>query len=363
MYSLGNGIYTHEQIEAALRDNREVAFEYELLDKNDNSLGTVSATGTIDFNAEAKIKRMANLTITDDSAIDFLSDRIRPYMKLRLDGEWLKFPLGVFLMSTPRRRAINGIVERVVECYDKTQILADDKFTSRYLIPSGTNYIVAVSTILQSAGFDMNLVEQSSKVTVSDIEFAAGTSKLDAVNQLLKAVNYTDIYADSLGTLVAREYRQPELRAMDATYVTDKNSIVFSGADDELDAFGLPNKIVRYLESADRQYLSAEVTNTDPSSKLSTVSRGRVIVDIQPVNDIADQATLTSYVQRLMAETKTYQRITFSTALVPNHECLDCLYIVNKELGISGKCIETAWRMDLKVGGTMTHTVRKEATL
>ena len=64
-----------------------------------------------------------------------------------------------------------------------------------------------------------------------------------------------------------------------------------------------------------------------------------------------------------MAETKVYQKITFETLNMPNHEYSDCLYINNSELSIAGKYIETAWQMDLKIGGKMKHLCRKAVGL
>ena len=144
---------------------------------------------------------------------------------------------------------------------------------------------------------------------------------------------------------------------------TDENSIVFGGAEEELDIYNAPNKIVRYLENADRDVLISTVINDDPLSKLSTVSRGRTIVDIEPVSDIADLPTLNAYTQRVAAEKKIYQRIIFESAAMPNHESLDCLYIINRDLDINGKFIETAWSLDMRLGGRMKHTCRRAVSI
>lgn len=179
----------------------------------------------------------------------------------------------------------------------------------------------------------------------------------------MQAVNYNELYADATGILVASPYVAPEVRPTETAYTTDKRSIVRPGASETLDIFGAPNKIVRYLETPERECLIATAVNDDPRSKLSTVSRGRTIVDIAAVSDIADQATLEAYVQRIAAESKIYEEVTFQSAVMPNHEYLDCLYIINKDLGTHGKYIETAWHIEAKLGGAMTHTVRKAVEL
>lgn len=363
MYSLAFGDHTADEMQDLLTKDRTIWYEFDLLDKDDSPLGKITATGSIDNNATVGIQRCASLSIVEERDIDFLSERVRPTMCMKTDSGIVHYPLGIFLMSSPSRKASVGSVGRTIECYDKSQILKDDKFDTRYRITAGTNYIGAVSAIITSAGIDDAILTATSKTLAADLEFPMGTSKLEAVNSLLKALNYNSIYADANGHLVAKPYEDPVTRSVEATFATNKKSITFSGATEELDVFNAPNKIVRYLETADRDVMIASVTNTDPLSKLSTVSRGRTIVDIAAVSDIADQATLTAYTQREAAEKKIYQKIIFETAVMPNHESLDCLYVINKDLGVQGKYIEQAWHMELKVGGRMSHTCRRAISL
>ena len=171
------------------------------------------------------------------------------------------------------------------------------------------------------------------------------------------------MYNIFFGYIRSRPYQDPAARAIDAFYATDKASIVSPGAKEELDIFFSPNKIIRYLENAEREYIIASAVNDDPNSKLSTVSRGRTIVDIAAVSDVANQSELDAMVARLLAEHKIYQKITFETMTIPNHEYCDCLYVDNSELDVSGKYIETAWEMELKTGGKMKHLCRKAVSL
>lgn len=363
MYSLASGNHSAAEMRDILTKDRTVWYEFDLLDKNDDPLGKITAQGSIDYNSGAGIQRCASLTITEEKEIDFLSERIRPLMCVKTPDGVVRYPLGIFLMSSPSRKSSIGTVGRSIECYDKCQILSDDKFDTRYRVAAGTNYVGAISSIISSAGISDSVIAATTKTLVADLEFAMGTSKLEAVNALLKAINYNPIYANAEGKLVANAYEDPMLRPTEATYVTNKTSIIFPGATEELDVFNAPNKIVRYLETADRGVLIASVTNSDPLSKLSTVSRGRTIVDIAAVSDIADQATLEAYTQREAAEKKIYQKIVFDTAAMPNHESLDCLYVINKDLDIQGKYIEQSWRLDMTLGGHMQHICKRAVSL
>lgn len=363
MYSLEANGYSDAEMREILKDDRSVWYEFDLLDKDEYPLGKITATGSIDYNSAASIQRCASLTIKEERDIDFLSEKVKPHMCVQTPRGIARFPLGVFLMSSPSRRASSGSVGRTIDCYDKTQVLADDKFTSRYRIAKNTTYIGAISAIITSAGISDARLTASTKELAADIEFDLGTSKLAAVNTLLKSINYNSIYADATGKLIGEPYAEPITRSPDCSYVTDKKSITMGGAEEELDVFNAPNKIVRYLETADRGVLISSVTNTDPLSKLSTVSRGRTIVDVAAVQDIADQSTLDAYTARIAIESKIYQKIIFRTAVMPNHESLDCVYIINKDLDVSGKYVEEAWNIEMKTGGTMSHTCRKAVSI
>ena len=364
MYSLAQNGYTWDEVLALLKTSRAVTYGFDILDKNDVAIGEVHSPDCKIFNnIDATIQRSCSLTIIEDKEIDFASERLRPYMKLKTETGMLVYPLGVFLMSSPQRQAQGGAVKRTVECYDKMQILNDDRFDTRYTVPAGTSYTAAVANIVLSAGINMVNIAPSQLETVTALEFPIGTSKLAACNELLAAINYYPLYADSFGFVRSKAYELPDGRSIDAFYATDKASIIQPGAQEELDIFGAPNKIVRYLENAERQFMISSVTNDDPNSKLSTVSRGRVITDIASVSDIANQGSLDAYVARVMAESKVYQKIVFETLNMPNHEYNDCLYIEDKELDIAGKYTEISWEMDLWTGGRMKHQCRKAVGL
>ncbi len=363
MYDLATGIYSADEIRAMLTSDREVWYEFDLFDKNGIPIGQVTATGSIDYNATAKIQRAANLQIVEERDIDFLSEKIQPVMCLKTPTGEERFPLGVFFMSSPSRDASLGSVRRNIECYDMTLILSDDKFTSRYKVAAGIQYDVAILNILATAGIEDAIVTPTSKTLAVDIEFALGTPKIDAINSLLAAINYNPIYANQNGKLVCEPYESPLNRIAQAEYVTNKQSVIFAGVKETLDVFNIPNKVVRYLETAERGVMVSEVTNTDPTSPLSTVSRGRTIVDVAAVQDIADQATLNAYTSKVMDDFKIYQKVIFDTIAMPNHGNYDCIYVVDSELEIAGKYVEEAWNIDLSLGGHMRHIARKVYSL
>ncbi len=128
--------------------------------------------------------------------------------------------------------------------------------------------------------------------------------------------------------------------------------------------YNVPNIFVRYTDDPDGEELRSEYVNDSVGSKISTVNRGRNVVDIESVDDIADQETLDALVRRIAIEkSQTYDTITIPTGLMPHHEYRDCIFVNETTLGVGNKYIEYAWEMELSVGGTMTHTLKRVVKL
>lgn len=282
-------------------------------------------------------------------------------ISLNAPARWIEWPLGIFLLSSPRRQDENKKIKRLIEAYDASLIIKEDKFVDRYKIASGTKYIDAITTILNSAGiWKINILDHPGTLAV-DKEFEIGTTKLYAINELLAAINYTSLWVDENGYFVAHPYVLPSNREHEYEYKTNDFSVILPGSAEELDLFAVPNRWVRYVSNPDRSsILRSEYTNDMSTSPTSTVNRGRVIVDIEPVEDIYDQTTLDEFVKRIAYNaSQVYGRFDFSTALMPHHSYYNCLFVEHTDFSIANKYMETSWSMDLQPGGKMNHSCRR----
>ena len=302
-----------------------------------------------------------DILIPSESEIDFIRDRIQPFMELKMhDGGWIDFPLGVFLLSSPTRVDENNSVYREIEAYDGLIILDEDKFTDRYYIPSGTKYTDAVEAILRSAGITQIAIEDKSDTLTTSREFKIGTSKLEAVNDLLQAINYTSIWVDANGYFRARQYVSPSDRSSDYLYQDDELSIVYNGMEEELDIFEVANSWVIVESNPEKTPRVATRINNDPDSPISTVNLGRTIVDFREIQDVSSQASLDALADRIKTEaSQVFGKLKFKTALVPLHEYFDVIHVRYTPLGIDDNFSETDWSMKLEAGGEMEHEARK----
>jgi hypothetical protein len=150
--------HTHDEILEALQyktGSRKQTFRYELLDSNNTKLADLdqveSCTVTQDWLAD--IKRKATFVLRSAGQIDFLSNRIKPWVKLHLPpyggNDWVEWPQGVFLLSTPERTTdMNETVRRAVSGYDQLKIYLEDTTFDRFTVPAGTRYTDAILDML-----------------------------------------------------------------------------------------------------------------------------------------------------------------------------------------------------------------------
>jgi hypothetical protein len=357
--------FTRQQIIDALhasKSSRIIKFRYDLLNRNENKIGEITTmeSAEVRMSALSTIKRSGRFVMKDDSGIDWLNDRIQPFMSVKVGSGWAEWPLGIFLLSTPERKERNQTAYKNIEAYDGLQVLSDDKADSRLAIDSGTEYGVAIKSIIESAGITKINIPESSSVLAITKEWPPGTSKLSIVNELLGETNYTQLWVDENGYYTSSLYVSPADRASEYEYKSDALSVIRNGATEEIDLFSVPNKWVVTASNPERDPLVSTYTNSNPLSITSTVRRGRTIVDARQINDIADQDALDDYVRRIAFEaSQVMSYVTFETALMPFHSFFDVVWLNYSSLNIDGKYSETNWTMPLYSGAKMTHKARK----
>lgn len=366
MINLAVNGYTKEEVIKQLHyanGSRETYFSLDLLNRFDVKIGELEAlpTGSIRFDSLAEIKRMANLTLKESQFrdIDWLNDRVRPVFHLKMkDGGYASWNMGVFLISSPTRRDGGSYIVRELELYDKTTILREDKVDKRHLIRTGTKYIDAITSIINSAGIHQVSLTPSNLTINIDKEYEIGTPKIQIINELLEEMNYTQIWVDENGMFTASPYVIPSQRDTEYTYRDNELSIIHPDSVEELDVFATPNKWVRTLSNPEVKPITSKYENNSLSSLTSIPNRGRMIVDVDKVDDIADQATLDAYTKRIAYEaSQIYGKFIFKTAIMPHHSYMDLLFIDHQRMGVSAKFTETNWRINLD--GGMEHSCRR----
>jgi hypothetical protein len=348
---------------------RRFSFRYELLDSAnatvDDALSGVLA-GEVSMNWLADIKRTARFNILETGAINYLSDRIRPHVRLHVPPfgalDYVEWPQGVFLLSTPLRHIDKyGRITRDVSAYDQLQVYTDDLLTTRYTVAAAENVVAAVTTLLGGVAAS---IAPSTATLVAAKEYDPGTSKLKIINDLLGMINYESLSFDEDGVAVVQPYTAPSVRTEEYVYATDQSGLMVPEADQELDLFSVPNQWTLVVSEPDQPAIVSTYTNNDPGSPTSTVRRDRIISDFRIEVEAVDQATLDAKVERLAFEaSQVYEALEFGTGIMPIHSGNDVYRIAYDPLAINNKYAEQTWTMPLKSGSTMAHRARRVVTV
>lgn len=364
------GVYSDAAVIAALRGttgNRYLEFRYDRLGSDLSYRGPLTniEAGHRSYDSLADVKGTAKFTLIDDGSIDFLKDRIKPYVRLRMpDGGFVEWPQGVYILAAPTRTLkTEGWVERQVDAYDQLFLLSNDFTTARTTVTAGMKYTDAILSL--TTDLPARSVTASTKTLPAAMEWDPGTARLTILNDLLAAINYRSVSFDENGTMVCVPYVLPDTVTPPYTYATDSTSVIAGDIDDTLDVYSVPNRWVLIVSNPESTALVSTVTNTSASSPTSTVSRGRTITSVLTGQDAADQATLDAKAARVAFEgSQVFEEIDFQTALMPMHGDSDVLGIVINGLGLtSAKFSEFSFEYDLKVGAMMSHKIRRTVSV
>jgi hypothetical protein len=361
--------YQSHEIDNMLRmrgNSRKVTFRYDLLNKNDIKIGELDGiTGKVSYGDFRQIKRTATFTLNEylQREIDYLSDQIQPFFILEMpDGSTVEWSLGIFLLSSPSR-SINGeFKNRDIGAFDKSIIVDETRLNDRYFIPQGMEYTGSMIKLLQMAGILKFNIPISNSLMKSDREFPIGEKIKDVFNQLASEINYTSLYVDELGYVRSEPYILPNMRPITQTYKADRDSIILPQLTESLDLAGRFNVFTRVSSDleAGTEYVST-FKNSNILSPISILNRGREITSFDVVENISSQQQLDNLVKRIATEnSQAYTHLSFSTALMPTHGSTDTLYLDIPAISNTPmKFTETAWEMDLRFNGVMTHEARK----
>ena len=289
--------------------------------------------------------------------VDLLSDEIAPV--LIVDG--VEHQLGVFMPATVSESEDAAAASVSIEAYDRSWRLSTARTEALQYFAAGTNYLDAVKLLLTDAGVT-TVIETPTAATLAEArqDWDVGTSYLEIVNQLLSEINYKEIWFNASGAAVLEPVVTPT--AENITHTLDDTeiaSLMLPSLRRSTDLFSAPNVFVCICSNPDKPAaLTATAENDNPYSPLSITRRGRRIVSVEYVDNIASQTELEAYVARrrngsmIRGETLIVQ-----TALLPGYGVDETTALYYKDF--TAICLERGFTMDLRVGGVMTHTLER----
>ena len=356
----------HEEIRfKMMRDGIEYG---ELYAKSAPTL-RMQSNGEIKTSFQGTFFPMAKDTRGNDVEVDWLYDEIKPI--LVIDGE--EEPLGVLMPSTVTPKESKGETTLEIQAYDRCWRVRDNKVEGALYLSSGTAYIDAVEQLLTSSGIATIIVTPSEAVLAEDRQdWETGTSYLKIINDLLKEINYKQLWFNQYGFAILEPASTPTAENIQHIFTNQKPDPrnqkevaairLLPQISRKTDIYQAPNVFLCICSNADKDAgMKATAENNNPQSPLSTIRRGRRIVKEIKVDNIESQEALQTYADRLLYESMTTgEVINVDTALQSGFGVDDVTAIrYDSRESTLGICVEKAWTMTLAPGGIMSHELEK----
>lgn len=316
------------------------------------------AAPNIIFDSDSAIQASLSGSFLPEEGVDLLKDELKAV--LIADGR--EQSLGIFRVASLRESSRDGGMRLAVECYDRSWMLQATRTEELLHLEAGASYLDSIKKLLLQAGVSrVRAVPSTAKLAADREDWSIGTDYLSIVNQLLQEMGYWPIWFDADGWAHVEPYAPPSAGRIRHRY-GPKSMRLKPMADDweqESDFFDAPNVFICVCSNADRSgVLRAVSENNSLMSAKSIYRRGMRICQVVKVDQIADQAALQTYADRLRDESllsaKTLQ---FQTPAEAGHGSGDVIGISLP--GIEGIYEETGWRLTMEPGALMDHTAKR----
>lgn len=327
--------------------------------RNNVKIGELIPIGapTIRMDASSNIKTSFSGDFIDNDVINWLNDEIQPIVII--DG--VEHKLGIFSPATVTQNNTDEGRSISVDAYDRCWNVDAMKTENVLYLASGTNYITAINSLLLACGITLiNSTPTNLTLRTAREDWNIGTSYLEIINQLLDEINYNPLWFDKDGMAVLEPNSVMNVTESVRTYdYQQMTSLMLINVSAVFDLFNAPNVFVCVCSNPDgNARLIARAENTNAASPLSINRRGKRIVKVIKVDNIASQDALNDYAQIQCTEQMfTGNTIEISTAIIPDCGVNDVVALVYPNL--DGLCIEESYEIELCTGGEMRHTLKQ----
>ncbi|OZG68283.1 hypothetical protein [Bifidobacterium eulemuris] len=327
-------------------------------------LDRVLTGGSIERNQDTSVTESGSIVY--EGSLDLGTDWLRVWADCEWhDGSVESVPLGTFEPSIPSR-AVNGSESQSqIELSGLLQDLADDMFENPITMGKGLKAVDCAARICREAGLQVAAYDPGSYVLKenwtfglrSDKDPGRGSSKLDAVNDLLDLAGFWNARTNPYGQVVFAPYAEPSDRQPAWSFVEGENATFLAEMTDELDTSGVKNVVKVIYYDTDREYVGI-VVDSDPKSRWSTVSLGRrkgTTVEYSSIpesvkTDAQGKALAESKARELLRTSQSViHRVTFTHAYAP---CTisDAVEVEYPTGGVSGKYAVRSQHIELDAG-------------
>ena len=309
-------------------------FEYYTVDpltwKDDEKIATVISS-KIERDEEAETKGSASFNVNEKVGECY----IRIYLVTNQNGIAERFPLGTFLVQTPSATFDGKVRTITMDAYTPLLELKENPPPLGYHVPKNTGIMKSGYEITAEHVRAPVIEPKDSSVLYSDFVANIDDNWCTFVADLVAKAKY-EIGLDDLSRVVFLPVQETSKLQPVAEFNDGNSSILYPEVTEKYDLYGIPNVVeVVYTSNYDSYYV--KVTNDDPSSPTSTVSRGREIIyrDTNPsFTGEPSHKQIEQYAKSLLEQLSTVEyQVTFSHGYYPVR-LGDCVLLNYESAGI-----------------------------
>lgn len=240
-----------------------------------------SCTITRDFTTETLSS--ASFECDEDLTENYGECYIRVYLVTIQNGVRERHCLGTFIVQTPSVK-FDGMHKSVgMDAYSPLLELKDNKPPIGYSALKNTNTMrLASQLVYENCRAPVSRVQNDDNLLKSDFVANPDDSWLSYISDLMANAKYRFGLTDKSEIVFERITDIKALPPM-YTFNDDNSSLLLPSIDDKRDLYGIPNalEMTYTTQGTDgtNEFMSIRVENNDESSKISTVKRGRIVLE------------------------------------------------------------------------------------
>ena len=229
--------------------------------------------GEVTFDQDSEIKMSFKGKIRDITELTAYEDYVIPVLRLTYaDGTQVEEQLGHFIVVPAPRRYTYTSTEGDIDGRGLEWLLTLDEFDKAFTVNAGVDYVTAVRGLLTDLGFTNIHIPLSGKTLPKKRSWKTGTKKIEVVNALLDACNFTPIYTGRDGAFRSRPLPNTHTTQPAVTYdAAGLGSELVGTITETPDMTNFANKVIVLAEDAQRNQIRAVAINKNPASPTSTV--------------------------------------------------------------------------------------------
>lgn len=333
------------------RGRRTETVRLELLDRDGNIITQLTplSTPNISVDTTRRIPRQLtglSLPVDDSALIDPYSMRVRPVWSLA-GRDW---NMGIFcFQQAPRARHTWGLEIDGASLVD-LMFQLDQPLWRSWGINAGMRIDTTLTALAADAGITEVAITPVPLTASSPLAWPVGTARSEPVDKLTELISSV-AYFDRDGTWTVRPAPDPDTTKPVAVY--DDGTVIEADSVNETDdLWEQPNRWIA-VSSTSGDTPIVGVYDLPDSAPNSAANRGYVVATKIDADGATSAAAAAQIARQAATSAQVAETVTLSTMVNPAHDMWD----VVDYRGVPH--LETGWSVDLEVGASMSHTLRR----